>query len=182
MTMRKRPLVVVGVDGSRSSTEALRWAVEYAERADGHVEAVHAIEPKPFGALVQPHYHERGVTREDRRLAGLMLEAQLAKVRELLGRDPVVPVALRVRVGVPDLVLLHAAKAGALLAVGATSSRVGRVVLGSVSSAVVRHATCPVVVVPDAATAAREAESRHGRRVDHVTPPRRVKHYAEPYV
>ncbi len=39
-TDASEPRAVVGVDGSRSSYEALRWAVRYAGRVGGAVEAV----------------------------------------------------------------------------------------------------------------------------------------------
>jgi len=71
--------IVVGVDGSRCSQDALRWAVEEAARRGDKVVAVHAWDSPPVST-----YHEamRVIEIEEplREAAAEVLEAAVAEV------------------------------------------------------------------------------------------------------
>jgi len=135
--------VVVGVDGSPSSIAALRWAVEQAEKTGADVVAVHAWEYPYYGdisgssATPSPEVFIDG--------ARALLDEALQKVD--------VPPSLRVEPvvaeGSASRVLLDGANGAELLVVGARG-RGGflHLLLGSVASQCVNHATVPVVVVP----------------------------------
>ena len=71
-----------------------------------------------------------------------------AMVAQVVASGEVVPVRTTVRRGHPAHVLLDAAKGADLLAVGSRGhGGFAGMLLGSVSSHVMHHATCPVVVV-----------------------------------
>ncbi|MCC9307389.1 universal stress protein [Kitasatospora sp. RB6PN24] len=138
------PRVVVGIDGSLSSRAALRWAVRYAERVGGTVDAVGAIEvPMDYG------WGAPAVdTRLDEELARRNFDAELA---ETVGGQPPVPVQRVLVRGNPADVLISAAEGADVLVVGNRGrGAFARAVLGSVSQRCASHAACPVVIVrPD---------------------------------
>ncbi|MEU2356470.1 universal stress protein [Streptomyces misionensis] len=135
-----KPRVVVGVDGSPSSFEAVRWAVRYAGFVGGAVEAVAAWEVPLYGwsAPAVDMYIDEEATREQ-------MQQELT---EVLGAEEAAKVSTRMAHGNPAEVLLRAAEGAEVLVVG-NRGRGGfaRVMLGSVSQRVAAHAACPVVIV-----------------------------------
>lgn len=136
--------VVVGVDGSEQSTEAVRWAAREAGRRHAPLLIVHAwmwpLYRVPLGpALAAPPG------------AGLeaMAESVLAAARttaRAVAMDLPVETLLEVGGAVP--VLLRAAEAAALLVVGSRGlGGFSGLLLGSTGIGVSARATCPVVVV-----------------------------------
>lgn len=136
--------IVVGVDGSENSREALAWALSHAELIGARVECLFAWDfPLMWGAdedwfvpddVWQPE-------EEGRR----MLTDVLA---EIAGTTPAVPVrAHTVRAGAVQS-LLDAAEGAELLVVGHRShNTLTELLHRSVSARVARLAPCPVVVV-----------------------------------
>jgi nucleotide-binding universal stress UspA family protein len=139
--------VMVGVDGSEGSSQALRWAFEEGKIRDWPVVAVLV-----WDLLHQPHPKGTEPFRPDFDEAAA--RAALDEiVRGVLGEE-----APRVeRLAICDLAvpgLLGAVDDGDLLVVGARGlGGFKGILLGSVSEACVRHAPCPVVVVRGAADA-----------------------------
>ena len=129
--------VVVGVDGSSSSREALRWAARYAQLAGAELLALIAWHLPEIYAYTGRDYEEDS----RKQLEALLLE--------VLGPEPVVQVTSRVVEGRAAGVLIEASQHAAVLVVG-TRGRGGfeGMLLGSVSRHCVEHAACPVVVVP----------------------------------
>ena len=134
-------LIVVGVDGSDSSIEALRWAVAQSKLTDASLEVVSTWElPTSFGwAPPWPDdFNPEGETK--------------TALTEILGRELGSKSGLEVRQSVieghPALVLVHAAKRADLLVVGSRGhGAFTGMLLGSVSEYCAAHAGCPVVVV-----------------------------------
>ncbi|WP_043464427.1 universal stress protein [Kitasatospora sp. MBT66] len=143
MANSANPRIVVGVDGSPASEQALRWAVDYARLAGGTVHAVAAWEYPAFygfgGASVPaPEFNPE-------ELAGRILSEAVAQVA---GARPEVPVVESVLPGNAAQALLEASGAAVLLVVGSRGrGGFAGALLGSVSRHVTEHATCPVVVV-----------------------------------
>ncbi|MGI5413590.1 universal stress protein [Streptomyces chartreusis] len=136
--------IVVGVDGSDSSKQALRWAVRQAELTGAAVEAVTAWDiPQFHGSLawLPPSSSDEGA-----------LEARARQqledaVEEALGSRPPVEVRTVARYGTPASVLLNAAREASLLVVGSRGlGGFAGLLLGSVAQHCVQHAACPVVV------------------------------------
>ena len=131
--------VVVGVDGSDTSAEAIAYAFSFAERHGREVLAIHAWNDVGWAELPQQDWDH---VRVD--LAKL-LEEQLAPHRT---RHPDVHVAQEVAFDAPARALLQAADGAALVVVGSHGrGAVKRAILGSVSHAVLHNAPCPVAVV-----------------------------------
>ena len=137
-TSQKRP-IIVGVDGSASSREALSWAVHQAHLLETDVRAVIAWNrPAASGLYAVTDEVDWG---DDAR------QTLEAAVTQALG-DDTDDVTTSVVRGHPAQVLVDVSAEAELLVVG-NRGRGGfaEALLGSVSEHVVRHAACPVVVV-----------------------------------
>lgn len=135
------PVIVVGVDGSEPSKEALRWAGRQAELTGSKLRAV-MIWHLPTAAY-GPAFLPMGLdyTSDTR-------EILTDTIREVLGEDPKVRIEPVVMEGPPGPELLRAARDAALLVVGNRGrGAFTGMLLGSVSEHCISHATCPVVVV-----------------------------------
>ncbi|MEU7477037.1 universal stress protein [Lentzea sp. NPDC042327] len=131
--------VVVGIDGSETSAEAIEFAFSFAERHGRDLLAVYAWTDVGWAELPEQDWDH---VRAD---LAKVLDEQLAPHRE---RHPTVQVAAEVAFEAPARALLQAADGAALLAVGSHGrGAVARAILGSVSHAVLHHAPCPVAVV-----------------------------------
>ncbi|BDM69372.1 universal stress protein [Streptomyces nigrescens] len=137
--------IVVGVDGSESSKEALRWAVRQADLTDSHVNAVIAWEYPPL-------YGSIGWLDAPQELAGNIKmwadQALDGAIREVVKAGDMSRVKATVAYGTPAAVLLEAAGDASLLVVGSRGrGGFSGALLGSVSQHCSQHAPCPVVVV-----------------------------------
>lgn len=135
--------IVVGVDGSESSKQALRWAARLAAGDGSRIEAITAWDyPQAYNSPVDPNW------RPD-------LDAQTIlddTVREVFGDDPPTGLVPVVRHGPPRTVLIEASRGAELLVVGSRGhGGFAGLLLGSVSSACSEHAHCPVLVLHDQA-------------------------------
>lgn len=132
--------IVVGVDGSEASTEALRWAVRQAELTEASVRAVIAWEfPAAWGGVPVPTSYDPEANAR---------EVAEAAIRDMLGPSPSVDVTLDVVESRPAPALLEAARDADLLVVGSRGhGAFSGMLLGSVSQHCTAHSVCPVVVV-----------------------------------
>jgi len=138
--------IVVGVDGSDSSREALRWAYDEAAHHSASIIAVSTWHPPampmtpPYGSLPP-----EGYSSQPRQEALDLLERF---VSDLDVRDPAVDVSTAVEEGNPAEVLIERSKEADLVVVGSRGHGGFKgMLLGSVSQHLVAHADCPVVVV-----------------------------------
>jgi nucleotide-binding universal stress UspA family protein len=138
----EQEIIVVGVDGSEPSRQALRWAALQAERSTATLVAVIAWQPpEVFGAMIPP----TGLAVDFSAEARNVLEHT---VKSVLGSQPPVPMRIEVVQGRPALILDQASHRADLLVVGNRGrGALEEVLLGSVSLHCVFHAACPVVVV-----------------------------------
>ncbi|WP_026357295.1 universal stress protein [Mycobacterium sp. 141] len=133
------PVVLVGVDGSQSSKDALRWAANYAELTGGRVRAVTTYEPEYYVAS-SPNVGIAARARDNAEKS----------VNDVLGANPSVPVAVEVVSGHPAEVLVEASRSADLLVVGSRGhGAFAGMFLGSVSNHCVHHSKCPVLVIHD---------------------------------
>ncbi len=145
MGSTRTPRIVVGVDGSEQSKQALRWAAQFASVSGASIEVVGAWEyPPSYGWAAVP-LEEWNPTRD-------MEKVLTATVDEVFGPQRPDDLVMTVREGSAAKVLLEESKDAALLVVGSRGHGgfVG-LLLGSVSAGVAEHATCPVLVVHGAA-------------------------------
>jgi nucleotide-binding universal stress UspA family protein len=135
-------VVVVGVDGSEASKDALRWAIRYARATGASVRAVMAW-----------HYPTSFGWAPTQTISGLDLESDArAALKETIDQVIVAsePVTVQTEVveGPAALMLLRAASEADLLVIGSRGhGAFAGMLLGSVGQHCVHHATCPVVVV-----------------------------------
>ena len=135
--------VVVGVDGSAQSLDALEWAVAFAARDQQSVSAVQAWH-YPYTATV-PGF-ELPVPPAD--VYSQEVAAALTKaIHSRFGGDT--DVAAHPRLGSPARVLLAEAEDAALLVIGRRGGGgFHRLRIGSVSQQCAAHSTGPLVVIP----------------------------------
>ncbi|MFI2200474.1 universal stress protein [Streptomyces sp. NPDC020192] len=133
--------VVVGVDGSPSSYEALRWAVRYAGLVDGTVDAIAVWELPGLYGWSAPAV-DMDVDENEAR------QAMRQELTDVLGADAAGSVRTHVVHGNPADVLLRAGEGAEAVVVGSRGrGGFARALLGSVSQHVSQHASCPVVIV-----------------------------------
>ena len=133
-----RGLIVVGVDGSENSRQALRWALDEARLRQAQVRVVHAWWMYPMLAdEIDPH------------LTGDAGGAVQKFVTETLGeQDDVEVEAVAVQGQQASAALVDAAKDAELLVVGSRGAGgFSSLLLGSVSQQCAQHAPCPVAIV-----------------------------------
>jgi nucleotide-binding universal stress UspA family protein len=144
-TVTAEQVVVVGVDGSRSATTALRWAVDYTRLRMSALRVVHAWE------IPANQVMEAAVSEELFRTAATDARARATSwVLDALGEGaPAQPWSLDVVEGQPGPVLVDRSRDAALLVLG-TGEHVGlrRVVSGSIGHYCLSHTRCPMVAVP----------------------------------
>jgi nucleotide-binding universal stress UspA family protein len=141
------PGIVVGLDGSHHSTQALEWALKEGARQDApvtvltvHVVAASAWTGNPVILAQDPAEQEK---------ARSAAEELTATVTERIGEPRPPSVKVLAVTGYPASELIAASRDADLLVVGSRGAGgFARLLVGSVSSQVVEHAHCPVVVVP----------------------------------
>jgi nucleotide-binding universal stress UspA family protein len=133
--------IVVGVDGSPSSVDALHWAVDQAGARGAVVEAVTAWQYPVATGWTMP-------VEADEDLAGIARKVLDDAVAQATGADRPVEIRARVLQGGTVACLLEAARSADLLVVGNRGhGGFAGALLGSVSWHCAQHAPCPVVVV-----------------------------------
>ncbi len=140
-------VVVVGVDGSKESSTALRWAAAEARLRRAKLTVVEAWQrPTPgFGSYiaVPPDTFEDWAT-----VTAASLKEQVDSV---VGDDASLEVLRKVAEGPPARVILEAAEGADLVVVGSRGrGGFSGLLLGSVSAQVAHHARCPVTIVREA--------------------------------
>lgn len=141
--------ITVGFDGSHSAQRALEWAMSEAavRHAPLTVLTVHPVAVSGWtgSPIIVP---EDAPEAEKARQAA---EDAVAKAAAELGQPGTGAVTVRAVSGHPSEELIKASGDADLVVVGSSGmSGIRRLLLGSVSNAVLHHARCPVVIIPDA--------------------------------
>lgn len=155
--------IVVGIDETAASRDALRWALDHAEeREDSVVEAVAAWEhPRFYGSFVPPALDHSHQSSEERHARQTLTDT----VSDIGSERPDRRVRMRLGQGSPEGVLLAAAEDADLLVVGRQLGD-GPLWRGLISGpslmrGFVRRAGCPVIVVDGEGGATEAPESGH---------------------
>jgi nucleotide-binding universal stress UspA family protein len=139
--------IVVGVDGSDASKEALRWAVDEAKLRAASIVAVYAWQvptlPVDLGPPPAPSLDVVTLLPELEQAAQRLVRSVVAEV----AGDAGVEVEAVASEGPASTVLIDAARDAELLVVGSRGHGgfLG-LTIGSVSLQVAQHAPCPVVI------------------------------------
>jgi nucleotide-binding universal stress UspA family protein len=143
MTNTEQRSIVVGIDGSASSLQAVRWAAHQARRRDVPLRLVHACLLMPVRHPRQvappPEYHDAFLEQGQHWLSQAAEAARAAVPGVTLSTD--------LRDGVTAEVLIGESHVAQLVVLGDRGLGGFRgLLVGSVSIAVSAHAHCPVVV------------------------------------
>jgi len=130
--------VLLATDGSEEARSATRMAAAIAKRTGSELCVVHVVDP---GAAADPRLQ---VDRQQQ--ARALLDEQAREISESYS----ITVRDQLAMGRPDreIVALAGRVGAGLIVVGSRGlGGVRRALMGSVSESVVRHASCPVLVV-----------------------------------
>lgn len=135
-----QPRIVVGLDGSESSRQAMRWAARQAQLTGARLDVVITWElPTSFG-WVPPYPSDFNPALDAQKAADDEVSATLAAC-------PDVKVQTTVIEGHPAPTLVDASRGAALLVVGSRGhGEFAGMLIGSVSEHCVSSAHCPVLV------------------------------------
>ncbi|WP_447980654.1 universal stress protein [Candidatus Nitrospira bockiana] len=135
--------ILLPVDFSDCSLDALEYGVQIAQRLGARVMVLHVLEPVAYGLdFTLGHAAAQQALRA-------RVEAELRRLEEAI-RSKGVPIEHRIKGGLPaDSILESAQESDADLIVMGTHGRRGlsHVLKGSVAEAVLRRASCPVLTV-----------------------------------
>ncbi len=127
--------IVVGVDGSEDSAQALRWAATEAALRGCAVEAVSVSTVGERVLQARSGYAP-------------FADRAAAHVAAVERANPNVRLRHIRMIGSPAPALVRTARGAAMLVVGSSGAgAVARALLGSVSAYCARHADCPVVII-----------------------------------
>lgn len=157
--------IVVGIDGSPESKQALQWGVEEGRLRGAEVQVVYAYgrpeEQNPYAMAYWPSSELADVAKSEREWRNNQLQRGRQRAEALVHGvvHEVVPRHSPVRVeplvvldSRPVRALLQRARDADLLVVGSRGRRgLSGLLLGSISQQCVAKAPCPVVIVGSAA-------------------------------
>lgn len=133
--------IVVGVDGSEAAGRALAWALDEALIRGCRVRAVRAWVFEPLGDTAP------AALREAEHWASVELAKSVAAVVAERSETPPID-QVNAEGGPAEVLVRNSADAALLVVASHRGERLRKAVLGSVSTACVRRATVPVVVLP----------------------------------
>ncbi len=138
-------VIVVGLDGSESAAEALRWAAAEARLRSARLRVVHAWNMPAIAyagsGFVPPSSFEDDLAQAAETSLGQWLDAAKADVEGL-------EVEHQATEGHASTVLVEAAAGADLVVVGSRGlGGFSELLLGSVSHEVAQRAHCPVVII-----------------------------------
>jgi nucleotide-binding universal stress UspA family protein len=139
------PGIVVGVDGSEHSQRALEWAIKEAglRHAPLTVLTVHQV---AAGWTNVPVVYPADQPEVEKIRAAA--EEEVRTTASQLGEPQPTSVTTRAVSGLPAAELINASRDADLVVVGSRGGGgFASLLMGSVSSQVVHHAACPVVVI-----------------------------------
>jgi nucleotide-binding universal stress UspA family protein len=144
--------ILVGVDGSDHSRQALSWAVREAAR-HGMPLTVMSVRPAPVRPATHIFWNIPVLEEADSHEldhARAALREFVDKVVNETGETPP-EITMTMVTGDPAWELVRASRDADLLVVGARGTgSFAKLLLGSVSSKVMHHSACPTMVVPGA--------------------------------
>ena len=141
-----RPVIVVGIDGSASSRNALRWAKDEARMRGASLRLIHSWELPTISGAIEPNVPRASLTERAERV--------LSEATEAVPGCAELDITSEIAASLPARALIEASNDADLVVVG--SRGVGGfkgLLLGSVAQQVSHHSECPVVIVRSSAHA-----------------------------
>jgi len=139
------PGIIVGVDGSGHSQLALEWAMKEAALRHAPITVLTVRQAVRDNLGLVANYADDSELTEKARLA---TQAETEKVLAALGESRPESVTVKAVKGFPVEELITASKDADMIVLGSRGAGgFDRLTMGSVSSQVAHHASCPVVIV-----------------------------------
>ena len=133
--------VLVGVDGSAESNEAVRWAADEAHRRQARLLVIHASDSTLYGLWTTTATIRQGL----RALAQPIVDKSIEVAREI---DPQLHIRGKVVLGSPGSVLLRMSARVDLVVVGRSGKgALSRALLGSVAKRLAAQSHTPVALI-----------------------------------
>jgi nucleotide-binding universal stress UspA family protein len=140
--------IVVAVDGSPASNAAACWAAREAAMRNVSLTVVHAVVTPTATWPPVPYPDSLALRLEDEGKKAVMHAIKIAE--DAMPADAKVTINRELVYSTPALALIKMSDEAEMIVVGSSGrGLLARGVLGSVSSTVVRHASCPVAVIRD---------------------------------
>jgi nucleotide-binding universal stress UspA family protein len=141
------PGIIVGIDGSAHSRQALEWAVNEASVRHAPL-TVLTVNQAAAGYWSSPVEYPGGLHPTEQAREAAQVETDRA-LKQVGNESWLPPVMVRAVTGLPAEELLNEAADADMIVLGSHGTGgFKRLLMGSVSSQVARHAHCPVVVIP----------------------------------
>jgi nucleotide-binding universal stress UspA family protein len=138
--------ILVGVDGSAESDAAIRWATHEAVMRRAAMTLMHVVAPLAASWPMGPVYAD--ITEWQRNNARHILDEALKVLRTTVSASQLPDVHIETLNSSVVPTLVRASENHQMIVVGSRgSSALGRLLLGSVSTGLVHHASCPVAVI-----------------------------------
>ena len=149
--------VLVGVDGSAESDAAIRWATHEAVMRRVPLTLAHVVAPVVASWPMGPMH--ANITEWQQDNARHVLEQALKTVQACVPDSQLPDVHTETLNSSVVPTLVHASEGTQMIVVGSRGTgALGRLLLGSVSTGLVHHASCPVAVIrPEPASSDRDA-------------------------
>lgn len=152
--------IVVGVDGSPSSMSAVRWATGEATMRNVPLTLVHALARPGVGLpilLTDPAPLSAGTSEQLEQHARHWLRRAIMVAEDNAMGDHGLQINTEALISSPAAALVEQSKSAEMVVVGSRGqSAWRRGLLGSVSTALVHHAHCPVAVIDDDLTSGQQ--------------------------
>ncbi|MDP7724507.1 universal stress protein [Mycobacterium sp. TY814] len=144
----KRLGILVGVDGSPASNAAVVWAARDAEMKHLPLTVAHVVNTDVATWPPMPYPETWAVWQEDE---GRKVVAEAVKIAEEAAlTDRKLTINTELVHATPVSAMTEMSKDAAILVLGSAGrGAVARLLLGSVSASLVRHAHCPVAIIHD---------------------------------
>jgi nucleotide-binding universal stress UspA family protein len=140
--------IVVAVDSSPASNAAVCWAARDAAMRNVSLTVVHAVVTPTATWPPVPYPDSLALRLEDEGKKAVMHAIKIAE--DAMPADRKVTINRELVYSTPALALIKMSDEAEMIVVGSSGrGLLARGVLGSVSSTVVRHASCPVAVIRD---------------------------------
>jgi nucleotide-binding universal stress UspA family protein len=151
--------IVVGVDGSPSSMAAVRWAADEATLRNAPLTLVHALAwpaAVPPMLLTYPAPLSSATTEQLEQRARHLLGRGIKAAEDYTKGQRSPEIDTEVFLSSPSATLVEQSKSAEMVVVGSRGQNAWRrALLGSISTALVHHAHCPVAVIHDDPTSRR---------------------------
>ncbi|CAM3272019.1 universal stress protein UspA [Mycobacterium intermedium] len=144
----KRLGIVAGVDGSPASNAAVVWAARSAAMRNVPLTVVHVVPTDVATWPPMPFPDSWGVWQEDE--GRKVVAAAIKLAEEAVPTDRKLVIKSEIVFAAPVPAMVEMSSDAELMVVGGTGrGAVARALLGSVSSSLVRRASCPVAIIRD---------------------------------